>query len=260
MNRAIVVASHRRSGTHLMLDLLRANGLDIHQRTLTLDRIEPSHPEHLSISEFDRRLRSKRRMVLVKTHGVPDQRAWESPEVGAYVGELVAATPAVFVHRDGRDVLVSLYHYMTSFSPAVAQKSFSEFIRARRSAPDAPNITLPGYWQYHVLAWLDFRPRASVGFGELTTAFEPTIREIADRVGIRLRKDVATVKLESQTKSADRAWRLLRRRLGLSLAPRSTAIRPLAGRSGGWRAEFGDADLALFHADAAEAMRRLGYT
>jgi hypothetical protein len=260
MSRAVIIASHRRSGTHLMLDSLRANARDVQQRTMTLDRIEPSHPKHLPLAEFDRRLRSKRHTVLVKTHGLPDQRAWQTSEAAAYATELVAAAPVILVHRDGRDVLVSLYHYLATFSPSVAEKSIAQFIRARRSSPDASARTLPAYWQYHVLSWLDAGPRAVAGFDELTTAFEPTIRDVADRVGLRLRRTITPVTLGSRPRPAERVRRVLRRSVGVSVPRRSTAIRPRSGVSGRWRDEFAAADAALFHAEAGEALRRLGYT
>ena len=259
MNRVIVVASHRRSGTHLMLDSLRANAPDVHPAFMTLERIEPSHPKHLPLAEFDRTLRSRAGVVLVKTHALPDARDWQSPEAGEYATRLLAAASAVYVHRDGRDVLVSLYHYMASYSADVARVPVGDFIRARLNAPDAPALSRPGYWQHHALTWLRSEPRVLAPFASLQTDFETTLRGVADRLDLRLRPTLSQVSLDARGGWANAIRRVLLRRFSIGGGRRSTAIRPRAGGSGGWRAAFGADDLAFFESQAAEAMRTLGY-
>jgi hypothetical protein len=88
--------------------------------------------------------------------------------------------------------------------------------------------------------------------------FEASLRSIADRLDLRLRPALSQVRLEPRRRRIPVVDRLLRV-LGLRSA-RSTAIRPQAGRVGGWRHVFDDADLAWFEAEASEAMRRLGYS
>jgi hypothetical protein len=267
----VIVASHRRAGTHQLLDSLRRNARDVEPEFMTLERIDPTHREHLSVADFDRQLRSHRRIVLVKVHALPDARAWPSTETGEYAARLLAEAPVVYAHRDGRDVLVSFYHYMASYHPNVASQSFAEFIRARLSAPDVPSVSRPGYWQHHVLSWLHTEPRALAGFAAMQANFEGELRSIAERLELRLRPDIAQVTLDRRGKTGrrlratdrvlpDRLIRAVRRRLGLAAACRSTAIRPRAGVSGAWRQEFSAQDLAFFEAEAGEAMRVLGYT
>jgi hypothetical protein len=259
VNRVIVVASHRRSGTHLMLDSLRANAPDVHPAFMTLERIEPSHAKHLPPDEFDRRLRSRRGIVLVKTHALPDARDWQSREAGEYAMRLLAGAPAIYVHRDGRDVLVSLYHYMASYSADTARRPFGEFIRARQNAPDAPALSRPAYWQHHALTWLRSEPRALAAFALMQTDFETTLRGVADRLDLRLRPTLSQVTLDARGGWANAMRRILLRRFGAGGGRRSTAIRPRAGGSGGWRAAFDAEDVAFFESEAAEALRTLGY-
>ena len=259
VNRVIIVASHRRSGTHLMLDSLRANAPDVDPTFMTLERIEPAHAKHLPPTEFDRRLRLLRGIVLVKTHTLPDARAWQSREAGEYAMRLLAVAPAIYVHRDGRDVLVSLYHYMRSYSTDVEWQPFGDFIRARQNAPGAPALSRPAYWQHHVLEWLKSQPRALAGFSSMQTDFEPTLRDIADRLDLRLRPTLSPITLDARGGWANAVRSVLMRRFGVGGGRRSTAIRPRAGGSGGWRAAFDAEDLAFFESQAAEAMRTLGY-
>jgi hypothetical protein len=257
VRRVIVVASHRRSGTHLLLDSLRANAPDVNPRFMNLDRIEPSHREHIPIPEFDRRLRARDGIVLVKTHTLPDARDWKTPETADYAMTLIAGAPTIYAHRDGRDVIVSLYHYMASYRSDVAQRPFGEFLRNQLSAPDAPVLSRPGYWQHHVLAWLGAQPRALASFAALQGDFESALRNLAKRLELRVRPNPAPVTLAGDRGLARTIRRLLPRRL--RGGRRSTAIRPHGGRSGGWHEMFDADDVAFFQAEAAEAMETLGY-
>lgn len=258
MTRIIVVASHRRSGTHLMLDSLRANAPGVHRRFMNLDRIEPRHPEHIPIEEFDERLRSREGTVLVKTHSLPDPRAWQTPEAGRYAAELLADAPVIYAHRDGRDTLVSLYHYMASFSDDIARQPFAAFIRHQQSAPDAPALSRAAYWQHHVLTWVRAKPRALGGFAEMQADFDATLRRVAERLELPLLPTIAPVTLDADDGIGNAVKRVLggRRRTGRR---RSTAIRPRGGSTGTWQDMFDAEDVAFFEHEAAEGMRTLGY-
>jgi hypothetical protein len=154
-------------------------------------------------------------------------------------------------------VLVSLYRFVQSYSPQVAAQSFAEFLRANHTGLDAPGISRPAYWQRHVLAWLDRGPTATASYEGLQGDFEAVLRSIAERLDLGLRPVVSQVRLEPRGRRVPVLHRLQR---VLGLRPvRSTAIRPQAGRVGGWRQVFDDADLAWFESEAAGAMGRLGY-
>ena len=154
---------------------------------------------------------------------------------------------------------MSLYHYVATYSPQVAGQSFGEFMRALHTAPDATGLSRAAYWQHHVLAWLDARPTALVGYAELLAGFPTVMARLADGVGLRLRPDVQPVALEPPAGGLTRLARRVRRASGTNRAAMSTAIRPRSGGSGGWQEAFEDGDLALFEGEASEAMRRLGY-
>lgn len=259
MTKVVVVASHRRSGTHLVLNSLRLNALGVNPQFMTLERIDPAHERHLTVAAFDRRLRRKAGTVLVKTHALPGAAAWHDPEAHDYASALLAEAPTVYVHRDGRDVLASLYHYTASYSPRVAGLSFSEFIRDLYTAPDARGLSRAAYWQHHVLAWLDAGPTALIGYAELLETFPTAMAGLAEGVGLRLSPDVQLVALEPPATGLARLTGRVRRAMGPDRQGTSTAIRPRSGGSGGWQAAFDADDLALFEGVASEAMRRLGY-
>ena len=257
MSRVVVIASHRRAGTHLTIDSFRTNGTDVNRRFLNLDRIEPTHPTHIPIEDFDRTLHSGKGTVLVKTHALPGPEAWQDPAARDYAGQLLATSPIVYVHRDGRDVLVSLYHYVGSYSAAARDQSFAAFIRSAHPGKDIRGLSRAAYWQHHVLTWLDHQPTVLSAF-EALRADPGSLAEIAPRVGVQPRATIREVTLERRGGRRGRIGRLLAR-VGLGARPPSSAILPRAGRSGGWRAAFDEADLEWFDAEAGEAMRRLGY-
>jgi hypothetical protein len=253
----VIVASHRRSGTHLALDLLRANAPEVRPRFMTLERIEPAHPRHIPVVEFARRLRTRRGTVLVKTHALPGRVAWSTPEAAEFAADLLASSPAIYVHRDGRDVLVSLFHYMRSFSPVLEGVSFRDFIRAPTSTGDGAGLNRAAYWQHHVLTWTESKPAATASFEGLLTDLGSSLAEIADRVALQLHPTVRPIHLAARRRGPLGVLRQPRRWLGRP--PRSTAIRPHAGASGSWRDAFGADDLAWFDDHAGAAMRRLGH-
>lgn len=257
--RAIVVASHRRSGTHLLIDSLRNNVRDVAADYLNVDHIQPDHPQHMPLAEFDRRLRSTSGIAIVKTHALPDGDGWKDPAAREYLVRLLAELPTIYVYRDGRDVLTSLYHYIGAYEPRVAATPFGEFIRATYTAEEAHGLNRTAFWQRHVLAWLDHGPTATVSYERLRHDVGGALGAIAGDVGFEMRSRVTPVPLPgSQPRPGP--LRLLARRLVKPFRrKRSTAISPRTGTSGGWRGSFGPGDGEWFLEIAGNAMQRLGY-
>ena len=108
----VFVASHRRSGTHLTLDSLVANFDHFGSGFANFDD---------DSSKSDQR--------LFKTH-VDNLEASQMTDKSSKV---------VYVVRDGRDVLVSLYNYEKSLNQEVRDMNFAEFMRS----PNPYNVTKP---------------------------------------------------------------------------------------------------------------------
>ena len=72
----VVVASFRRSGTHLTIDSLINNASDVHSAYLNLETLNPAHKEHVSDAAFVEQLnRERRKSVIVKTHFGPSLKS-----------------------------------------------------------------------------------------------------------------------------------------------------------------------------------------
>lgn len=240
-----------------MLDSLRNNCRDVDRAFLTLEHIEPGHPRHVPLEEFQRRLASATGTVLVKTHSLPDASGWQDARGQAYAAKLLADTPTVYVHRDGRDVLVSLYNYLASFTPEVAATPFKSYIRAVYKGGEGAGFDRAAFWQRHVQAWLDRGSLTTGGYENLETDYVATVSRVATEAGLTLRSTVEPIEIERGSRLKRRARRLMRR--ALRLDPRSSAIHPRAGVAGRYRAMFDDEDLAWFESRAGAAMRLLGY-
>ena len=152
----VLVASHRRSGTHLTLDLLRRNFPACRPRMLplenphfsylNLDRFEPTTTLPCSQREALRIL-SKSTRPLLKTHAEPGF-ADVAPEHEAFVRGVADRSRIIYVHRDGKKVLCSMWTWRRVFDPA-ARVPFGEFIRQT----DEQGRSRARVWADHVRAW-----------------------------------------------------------------------------------------------------------
>jgi hypothetical protein len=152
----VLVASHRRSGTHLTLDLIRRNFPacaprmlpleNPHDSYLNLDRFEAGHPVACGEREALRIL-GKAARPLLKTHSEPGYAAVD-PARRAFLDELLARTKTIYVRRDGKKVLCSMWTWRRVFD-ASARVPFSEFIRQT----DEHGRSRVRVWGEHVAAW-----------------------------------------------------------------------------------------------------------
>src|SRR3954451_10415909 len=125
--RPIVVASHPRSGTHLLIDSLRLNfrecrswkrlGENLHRLYLNLDELDGLEPDEAV------ELASRCKQPVLKTHALGDfSAACLKPGPCPCDPELVAwlranAASFLYVYRDPREVMKSLHAFVRA-SPA----------------------------------------------------------------------------------------------------------------------------------------------
>jgi Sulfotransferase domain len=162
------------------------------------------------------------------------------------------------VHRDGRDVMVSLYHYMKSFREDFADLSFSDFLRMDNELDGEPTMSRPAYWAHHVATWLSQPNLISIAYESLETDYEATVRNLADFLNIKLNNTLQAIDLHQPKQVQPIANRILKK-MGLQREKVSSAVAPRKGKSGDWRTHFNDNDLEYFMSEAGEMMRQLGY-
>ena len=253
--RLILVISHRRSGTHWVIDSLRNNLPAVSYQFYNLDQIYRCHKKHIPVKDLVLKIsKSPDRYVILKTHMTSYLTPF-SQEEREFVENLVENSKMIYVYRDGRDVLVSLYHYMREFREDLPE--FSDFIRMSNDFdPYYCSVNRVEYWKEHVEGWLGRSNLdiATVSYEQLHTDYVSTIRKLSEFLGL-------TIKPSGVDRIKFTKYRLFRRLLRrvVPLAAKSSAIAPRKGVIGDWKNYFSQSDLDLFNKIAGTTMAKLGY-
>jgi len=262
----ILVISHRRSGTHWTMDAIRHNHASVGESYLNLDRLLPWHESPMSISHFKSLLADQQGAVLIKTHAPPTLEPF-AVDTGLlrYVQSLLAESDVVYVYRDGRDVMVSLYYYMRHYDPGMRGVSFSDFIRMKSQFDTIPasehRLNRVEYWKFHVGGWLKQSAISGVSYEDLHADYEAVVKALGTCLGRETVADIKPVDLHSRYPSG----KLHRLALGMvrtirsRSSPTSSAILPRKGAVGEWRRHFSDQDISFFNSIAVDLLQELGY-
>lgn len=256
-SKTIIVATHRRSGTHWTIDALRNNSLDINSKFLTLEQTEPSHHQPIPLEEFQNMLESLEGRVLLKIHDLPSATYWKNEHTRQFARAMLLS-PTIYVYRDGRDVMVSLYYYMKRFREDFTDLSFSDFLRMDNELDGDTNMSRPAFWAHHIRTWLKQPNLISIAYESLETDYEDTVEKLADFLNIDLTYPLQSVNVHQTKANKSRVNQLLKK-VGLKREKTSTAVSPRKGKSGDWRNHFSEDDLAFFMGEVGELMWRLGY-
>ena len=226
----VLIICYPRSGStwvrFLLANLLRApTGEPVDFHTLPKTAPDLEMPEHWPI------IAAARPPRLLKTHSRPEERFRR----------------VIYVLRDGRDVMVSQYHY---------QRGLGRFDGTFLGFLDAG---APTRWAAHVTDWLD----AAAGRGLLLVRYEDLLADAADV----LRRMAAFAALPAEP--AHVAWAVAQssfeamRRLQEARGRPRNAVPGFAhvrqGTRGQWRTWFKAAHADAFSQAAGEALRRCGY-
>lgn len=209
------------------------------------------HPDHeWDVLTIDQRMPMLNRpdlSHLLKPMAGQGYRMFKSH--GAFEERLLRGR-VVYIVRDGRDALLSLYHYRQQMDGVSVP--FSEFTRAALLG----NVDY-GSWQSHVDGWLAHGGHPSV----LVMKYEEMLREPMQH----LRRTLAHFGLEVTPERMEQAVARstvdrVNRGFEKYAASRSKSFDGgLGGGSGKWRGTFSYADLVLFEQYAGAAMARAGY-
>ncbi len=245
----IVVAAHRRSGMRWALDALRHNSPDICDTFMALEQTEASHDANIPLGRFRRELLSLPGRVLVSVYDLPSATYWQGLDERLFARTILRNSPAIFVHRDGRDVMVSLYYYMQSISEIVRNQSFSQFLRGDPTLHgEDTGLSRPGYWAHHARAWLAQDKLLVISYADLENRYAATVHKLTDFLAVP-----ASATLQPLNKLNPPEATGLLGRLGIRKPQQRI------GRSGDWRRHFDKSDLAFFKREAGDMLRRLGY-
>ena len=252
----VVIATHRRSGTQWVIDALRNNSPDISATYMALEQMEAGHDAAIPLAKFRRQLLNLEGKVLINVHDLPSAESWNGLDERLFARTILKNSPTIYVHRDGRDVMVSLYYYMQSFSETVRNQSFARFLRGESAlAGDDSGLSRPGFWAHHVDSWLERDNLLAVSYNDIETNYEATLRRMADFLEVSLGQNLQPVSALGRQGEESKIDSMLGR-LGVRVR---RGDRPRIGRSGDWRRHFDKRDRDFFMKEAGGMLRRLGY-
>ena len=261
----VMIVTHRRSGTHLMIDFIRRQfplcqswkwpGQNTSLLYLSMGGLARGKLSN----RVARKIISRPKHPILKTHSLPNFDL----QKGGYE-ELVRWTyergHIVYGLRDCRPVMASLYAYMQQYDPKT-RVSPGEFLRQRDLLPEFMSaehaqLSRPAQWAYHVRAWVA-EPNVLV-FRYEDVLKQP--RELLTALGEHLEAQPLHREPLLPPKFDRSFWSRVGRRLAMK--PSSTAIiSPRApGVEHSWKKLFTADDLDFIWQEAGEVMLERGYS
>lgn len=234
--KSIVVASHRRSGTHWTIDSIRHNFPTVNDQFLTLERILPGYPPQITIDEFKSHLDNTTDKVIIKTHLAPfEVEKIAEPTLKNFIQDLFEQSKIVYVVRDGRDVLNSLFYYVKSFSKK--EVTYTEFLKQKIGKNSKVNRI--EYWKFHAESWLaQSSDIYTLKYESLAHDFNEIISELEKYLEIPRSQEIYKPELKKRG---------------------SSAVSPRKGVVGDYKQNFSEEDLAFFNQTAGDLLKNLGY-
>jgi hypothetical protein len=256
----IVVGSHPRSGTHLVIDTLRHNFPECRSWKFWGERSDRLYlnlaslfwNQHPLSEKTAIRILSRVRCPIIKTHSfaglgrdIADGHRMRptDPELLAWLREHASF---VYSYRDGREVLCS-WHEMSAGSDLAAHVPFSEFIRQH-----VYGVSRVKNWALHVQGWLEEPTVNYVRMEDLLVQPTKTLGALARKLGLRLDPNACQLPRRTASHFEHRLKRLF------TAKPQSTALISRKQRPG-WREVFAPEDCRFFYEESNGMLIQLGY-
>lgn len=291
----ILVATHPRSGTHFVINTLCLNFRNVYFGLIrgqypSLERLILDHDKQYT-REWESYVFGKPGVSKIfKTHLMPDEinlmmeTGILSPDDTRLLQHILDTSRTVFVYRDGRDTMISWFHYMveaggglpTDLPARIQSCSFSEFIRMpNRYIPVLRSIenfdaNRAFYWSNHTESWLQEDSIIAISFENLRRSISDTIPILVSELGM-LDRLLPSIELPLLISEQGRSFsmRMLRRwrrfqaekhhyQRGVDCYPPMPSY-ARSGKTGGWPVYFAKEDLEFFYQYAGKTMERLGY-
>lgn len=223
----VLVASHPRSGTHLVMDLLRRHfrsldswrlwGLPLDHLYLNIERLgakERQFSETLAL-----RIVNRPRRALMKTHfdakflvswcedeSVPPPESWL---------EVISQANTVYVIRHPMDVMTSYHQFLSGIDKDIAELDFASFIKSPHWDRKASRLE---WWAQHAIDWADKEGVTVLRYEDVVEHTDDIISHIAAWLGETRVGRVPLLPPKLTSKAQTRLDRMTR------LSPSSTAI------------------------------------
>ena len=270
----VLIASHPRSGTHLVMDFIRRQfpstrnwrcfGLPLDHLYLNLERLGADHrrfgPKKAA------RIVNRPERAMLKTHFTADfSSSWASDEARAPNEAWRALTDSaktLYVLRHPMDVMVSYHQFLSALDHEIAGMDLMRFMHSPHWDESTDKL---GWWQAHLQGW-------AAAPQTLVTRYEDVVRS-SDLVLQTVSAAIEETPLQRMPLLPPKVTTLRHARFNrvFSLSPQSTAI--IANRKQfpalDWRKTLSDAnkreisdrlkdDLKRYHYSLDETPRQQG--
>lgn len=243
LDRSTVIISHRRSGTHLTIDLVRNNfynGGDY----INLDKFIDFDKKQFDRIGFETALSDSPKVV--KTHLLPNFDLYlDDQEDIEFITNFLNDNNLIYIKRDGRDVMVSLFHYVRNFNKSVLD-DFSTFIKMNNEFDGTEKeYSRPAFWSYHVDSWANSNyDMQHLTYEMVLDDYKGVLDKVGNRLGVKLvMNKVVDVRMNSSSK-ANTLLKKVMIKLGLS---KKSAVGFRKGVAGDYKNYFSDDDLNYFN-------------
>lgn len=264
MTKKVIVVSHRRSGTHLAIDSILNNFRSFRNApsisSVTLDHLSSISQRDLTPKELGRRIDSVPSVLKTHAHGNLLDFFVGDEELKGFVQKSFREAKLIYVHRDGRDVLVSQYFYERNFNKVAKEQTFSEYLRSPNSfdvQTYRPEMNRVGYWVFHIDSWIKKRNVLVISYDDLQYDYAAALRKIAGFIDEPLENEIRDIRRDvSSTNTISKLKRLIIRQIG---SVRYSSVGFRRGMSGDWKNHFSEEDLEYFIIRGGDLNLRLGY-
>ncbi|HAI14035.1 MAG TPA: hypothetical protein DCM28_20185 [Phycisphaerales bacterium] len=253
----IIVCSFPRSGTHLTIDLIRKQFHETRPWKYLLERNDHLYvPIEGLVSKHDpcdeeavaRRMRVRTGRPILKTHFFPGFKSLVDPFTH-WIDWINERGRFVYVFRDVRSALSSLYMARQGLVPGTDDLNPSDFLRYEHCG-----MNIPQWWNENIKQWLSHPNLLPVYFDEIISNPKSVIARLAEFLDL-----TPLYKEPLLPRPLRTAWQSRWSRV-TKIRPESTAIvpgywRPMATPA--WQELFDEKDNDFIKTMAAEALNAL---
>lgn len=182
---------------------------------------------------------------VIKTHLLPAFNQYLEEEDANYLDSFFKQNEIFYVKRDGKDVMVSLFHYIQNFDQKTRGLSFSEFLRSTNTFdPDTLKMSRPKFWAYHVRSWQNASYKTNqLSFEKIIENYQSEVRKVARLLGLRISSPEVDVRLKSSNYLITFFSKAF---IKLGLNRKNTAVGFRKGQKGEHKKYFQAEDFAFF--------------
>ncbi len=266
----ILVIAHSRSGTNFTIDSINYNFQNavFHKLRNSFspgpDTIYLGQDDGLTNELKQYLFRNDTKIPILKSHFLPEEFDFAIGNTiypSCYkelVGHIYNKSFKIYVYRDCKDVMVSLYHFLRNGGGLYhnagiryAQVDFSQFIRMTNDyinpirRPYEFDSNRVRYWQYHVSRWKKQNDVFFISYEDLAQDWDEVMQRLCDAFSPPMIKKSNLIRptIEKKKNLMQRIKSKIIKSKKADSQLRSSAVNPRKGVAGEWKNYFSEDDL-----------------